>query len=667
MPAKSLLRHLSISRRLLLLIALPLIGALVLTFTLVSEDVTRLGNSRETVVLLDVAISSGQLVHALQFERGTSAGFIQSKGQKFADMLPAKRQATDQARRELETALAALPEGPIRERIATALGKFAQLGDLRPRADAFTIPVGESFAVFTDLIDGLLSAVPAVLDRVSDPRDATAGLAYVAWIGAKERSGRLRALLVPAFTADQVTRGQLATVVELRAGRSALRDQAAVLGGAAIRERIAQVESGERSRRVQEILARLDSAAASGTFDKLGVKPEEWFACISELIDEMKEVEDLLAGHMHDNAALRSAGTARNLWIETVSLLVGLSATIALLILLIRSIVQPVRHLEIVMSEITRDRDLGRRIAIAGSDELTSVGKSFNRMLTDLEGIFRGITASSAGLAGSAKSLAELSMGLRATADTVATRSQGAAQGASRVSLDVSTVSAGSNELAASVHEISASTNASATAAREARLALDGSEELMGRLSTVSGQIQQIVASIAGIASQTNLLALNATIEAASAGEAGRGFSVVASEVKNLARQSSASAADIAKSIAEAQSAIVAVTQANQQLRTVVQKVDDIQQGVAAAIEEQSATTAELSRTVASAAESTGSIATAANEVSQVAVRQIQLAREVETSAAGIKTMAEELNQLIGRVRISREAGQIDQGSNQAH
>lgn len=652
MPNASRLRRLSIVHRLLLLVAIPLIGGCALGLVLIVEDVRGLRTDRATVDLLDGLIKAGNLVHALQYERGAASGYIQSKGQKFADVLPLKRADCDAAKAELGTALQAMPAGPARERIASALARVDGLQELRRKTDAFAIPAGESSATFAGLIDGLLGAAPAVLDRVSDPRDVTAGLTYVAWISAKERTGRLRALLVPVFTQDKVTRAQLTAFLELRAARTVLRDQATVLGGEPLQQRIAAVEGGGNNRKVLEILARLDAASAAETLDGLGVKPEEWFTCVSEVINEMKGVEDVLAVGLRDNAADRRALAERSLWYEAGGLGFGLAATVLLLVLLVRSIGHPIRHLESVMARITRDRDLSGRVEVVGSDELASVGGSFNRMMEDLETTFRGIGASTAGFVAAAKDLSGLSASLRATADTVAARSQSAADDAGRVSLDVATVSSGSTELAASVREISGSTAASATAARDARTALDGSEQLMSRLAAVSSQIQKIVATITGIASQTNLLALNATIEAASAGEAGRGFSVVASEVKNLARQSSASAADITASIAEAQAAIVAVTEANLKLRAVVQKVDEIQQGVAAAIEEQSATTAELSRTVSGAADAAGNIAGAAGEVSQAAARQIELARDVESSSAKLMSMAGDLNGLIARVRI---------------
>ena len=122
------------------------------------------------------------------------------------------------------------------------------------------------------------------------------------------------------------------------------------------------------------------------------------------------------------------------------------------------------------------------------------------------------------------------------------------------------------------------------------------------RLGTSSAEIGEVIKVITSIAEQTNLLALNATIEAARAGEAGKGFAVVASEVKDLARKTARSSEKIGRNIATIQSDAQEAVDAIGEITSIIRQINDIQTVVAAAVEEQAATTSEIGRSVGEAA-----------------------------------------------------------------
>lgn len=172
-------------------------------------------------------------------------------------------------------------------------------------------------------------------------------------------------------------------------------------------------------------------------------------------------------------------------------------------------------------------------------------------------------------------------------------------------SSSVQMVAAATEELSASINEISSQVSHTAVSAQETATIVQQTSLQVSRLSEAADKIGQIVDMIRGIAEQTNLLALNATIEAARAGEAGKGFAVVASEVKNLAGKTSEATKEI---IAQVETIQAETRQTVDGIDAIVSKIADVQErsaSVAAAVEEQQAATAEISRSVYQASSGT--------------------------------------------------------------
>src|SRR5207253_7822042 len=132
----------------------------------------------------------------------------------------------------------------------------------------------------------------------------------------------------------------------------------------------------------------------------------------------------------------------------------------------------------------------------------------------------------------------------------------------------------------------------------------------INELSQAAGRIGDVVKLITAIAEQTNLLALNATIEAARAGEAGRGFAVVASEVKQLASQTAKATEEISAQIAGMQTATQDSVAAIKEIGGTIGRISDIASTIAAAVEEQGAATNEIARNVGEASKGTAQVAT---------------------------------------------------------
>jgi methyl-accepting chemotaxis protein len=206
-----------------------------------------------------------------------------------------------------------------------------------------------------------------------------------------------------------------------------------------------------------------------------------------------------------------------------------------------------------------------------------------------------------------------------------------------------------------SIKEIARSAQEAAGVATEAVRVAQTTNAVVGKLGDSSAEIGKVIKVITSIAEQTNLLALNATIEAARAGEVGKGFGVVANEVKELAKATAKATEEISQKIAAIQSGARGAVEAIAQIDRIIQQIHDYQSTIASAVAEQTATTNEISRNLSDAAKASADIAQNITGVAQAAQSTSGGAADSQRAAAELAHMATELQRLVAQFCYQRE------------
>lgn len=212
-----------------------------------------------------------------------------------------------------------------------------------------------------------------------------------------------------------------------------------------------------------------------------------------------------------------------------------------------------------------------------------------------------------------------------------------------QASANVQMVATATEEMTASIEEIARQIMNSKSIVDQVAMESAETTQKMQRLVDVSQQVAQIIGIIGDIAEQTNLLALNATIEAARAGEAGRGFAVVASEVKSLANQAARATEEIAQKIEAMQAEATTASESINRVGVTIERMTEVSSIIAAAMEEQNVTMRDISRNVQEAACGTEDVARNIRGVAVAAGETSRAAGDVRTASTRLSHEAEVL------------------------
>jgi methyl-accepting chemotaxis protein len=334
--------------------------------------------------------------------------------------------------------------------------------------------------------------------------------------------------------------------------------------------------------------------------------------------------------------------------------LLSLALAMFVLIATVRSVTNPLKeavvHLEHV-AEGDLSRDLSQSL-LDRSDEIGALAQAMQTMSRQLRGMIAEVSRGVGDLSSTAAQLRGKSAGMAAESSSVSDRAHSVAAATGQMSSNVVSVAASMEQttvnlthvthaigqVTETVNEISGNTEKARRIAAEANVQSLRVTDKIRCLSEAAEAIGKVTQTITEISSQTNLLALNATIEAARAGAAGKGFGVVANEIKALAQQTAAATEDVKSRIADVQNSTSGGIVEIDKVSEIVREVNEIVSLIAIAIEEQSITTKDIARNIA---EASAGVNDANRQIAQSSHVSKEIARDIGTVDHAASEMAD--------------------------
>jgi methyl-accepting chemotaxis protein len=542
-----------VSKYLTLVVLLP---CALLSLIIINDVYLAIGQINQANVSRNNASTSNyvlSVVHEIQKERGMSAAFIGSKGINFSSQLKGQRQAADRALNVLQGYKEDLSLSSDMAKVLDGfLASTESISQVRSQIDNLNITLASALRFYTDINKSGLHLVSAA-SRFSEIQTISAELfAIYNFSNAKEYAGIERAVLSNVLAAGSFTPALRKRHIVLVTHQDVYLQSAIEAAPRQMSPIFSQVSSSSAFKTVQqmrEVIQIKDS-----NFDVL---PEQWFDAATNRIDLLRQTEDKALSLVDESATKFKAQALNVLVAEFIIFVVGILIT-SLLFLSLRSRNKQSQEIFTGIMIAINDRDLVDKINVMTQDELGETALSINTLTRKFEKdliSFRTMSTSISGLtqetataiSQSEANLEEQQSGLLSIASAV-----------EEMSVNIGSIAEAMKENLSFSGQVVDQANQGRVTVSEAVAIIQSvatemvtSAESISTLNNQVGEISTMVEMIQGIAEQTNLLALNAAIEAARAGEQGRGFAVVADEVRNLASRTHNCTEQIAEWVSE--------------------------------------------------------------------------------------------------------------------